>query len=287
MGRSAGFSGWTKIVNNLMTRSGHNLLNRASIYSTARIAIVLAALIAGASDTIATTGRVATADRMSHFPRVILWAWERREDLAFIDPNETAVAYLARTLELSGDSVIVRPRFQPLTVPPRTILIAVVRIEVDRRLPPTLSASQRAETARIIAGLANRWPAAIQIDFDATRSERAFYRDLLDDVRRRLPPSMPLSMTALASWCLDDDWLSGLPVDEAVPMIYRMGPDAKEISAYLRGGGQFTPTFSRDSIGLSLDSQVGGLAAGKRVYLFSPRPWTADALRDAISEVAK
>jgi len=271
----------------MMTCSSHNLLNKANLYSTARIAIVVAALIAGASDTIATTGRSAIVDRLSHFPRVILWAWERRENLAFIDPNETAVAYLARTLDLSGDGVIVRPRFQPLKVPPRTMLIAVVRIENDRRIPPTLSASQRAEGARIIAGLANRSPVAIQIDFDATRSERAFYRDLLDDVRRRLPASMPLSMTALASWCLDDDWISGLPVDEAVPMIYRMGPDAKEISAYLRGGGQFAPTFSRNSVGLSLDAQVSGLAAGKRVYLFSPRPWTADALRNAISDVAK
>jgi hypothetical protein len=44
-----------------MTRSGHNLLNKASIYSTARIAIMLAALIAGASDTIATTGLLPTA----------------------------------------------------------------------------------------------------------------------------------------------------------------------------------------------------------------------------------
>ena len=248
---------------------------------------MLAALIAGASDTIATTGRSATPDRMSHFPRVILWAWERRENLTFIDPNETAVAYLARTLELSGDGVIVHPRFQPLMVPPRTMLIAVVRIENDRRLPPTLSASQRTEAARIIAGLANRSPAAIQIDFDATRSERAFYRDLLDEVRRRIPASMPLSMTALASWCLGDNWLSGLPVDEAVPMLYRMGPDAKEISAYLRGGGQFAPTFSRNSIGLSLDAQVAGLAEDRRVYLFSPRPWTADALRDAMRDVAK
>jgi hypothetical protein len=271
----------------MMTCSGHNLLNKANLYSTAKIAIVLAALIAGASDTIATTGSFATADRLSDFPRVILWAWERRENLAFIDPNETAVAYLARTLELSGDSVIVHPRFQPLRVPQHTMLIAVVRIENDRRIPATLSVSQRVEAARIIAGLVRTSPAAIQIDFDARRSERTFYSDLLTDVRGRMPPSIRLSMTALASWCLDDDWISGLPVDEAVPMIYRMGPDAKEISTYLRSGGQFAPSFSRNSIGLSLDAQVAGLAAGKRVYLFSPRPWTADALRNAIRDVAK
>ncbi|MBF6567678.1 MAG: DUF3142 domain-containing protein [Candidatus Binataceae bacterium] len=220
-------------------------------------------------------------------PRVILWAWERRENLNFIDPNTTGVAYLACTLDLDGDTVLMRPRFQPLTVPPRTTLIAVVRIENDRRRPPALSAAQRVDAARIIVGLAATSPAAIQVDFDATRSERAFYRDLIADVRSRLPASVPLSMTALASWCFDDDWLSSLPVDEAVPMLYRMGPGAGEITAYLRQGGGFVPALSRNSVGLSLDEQVAGLAMGKRVYLFSPKPWTAASVRSAIGQVAQ
>ena len=110
---------------------------------------------------------------------------------------------------------------------------------------------------------------------------------LLVDVRGRLPASIPLSMTALASWCLDDDWVSGLPVDEVVPMLYRMGPDASDITAYLRNGGKFGPAMSRNSVGLSLDAQVAGLAAGKRVYLFSPHPWTADSVRDAVEQVAR
>jgi hypothetical protein len=272
-----------------VTRSDHKLLSKApSLYSIAKIVIVLGALMAGASDAIATAHGSSRADKMSRFPRVILWAWERRENLSFIDPDKTAVAYLACTLDLDGDRVRIRPRFQPLTVPPRTTLIAVVRIEDDRQAPPTLSASQRVRAARIIAGFANASTAAIQIDFDALRSGRAFYRDLLADVRSRLPAAIPLSMTALASWCLDDDWISGLPVDEAVPMLYRMGPDARAITAYLRGGGEFGPASSRNSIGLSLDAQISGLgAAGKRVYLFSPHPWTAEAVRKALVQVAK
>ncbi len=270
-----------------MTRNDHNLLNKASIYSTVKMVIVIVALIAGASDTLATVDRSARADRMSRIPRIVLWAWERRENLSFIDPGKTGVAYLACTLDLRGDGVIVRPRFQPLMVPPHTTLIAVVRIENDRQSPPALSASQRAEAARIIAGLANASPAAIQIDFDATRSERAFYTDLLDDVRRRIPASIPLSMTALASWCLDDDWISRLPVDEVVPMLYRMGPATRDITAYVRDGGEFAPALGRGSIGLSLDAQIAGLAAGKRVYLFSPHPWTAESARNAIAQVAK
>jgi hypothetical protein len=249
--------------------------------------IVLAALLAGAADSRAGAAAAARAERISRLPRVILWAWERRENLSFIDPDRTGVAYLACTLDLRGDGVVLRPRFQPLTVPARTVLIAVVRIEDDRRAPPTLSAAQRAAAARIIARLTDSAPSAIQIDFDATRSEREFYRDLLTDLRGRIPAAIPLSMTALASWCLDDDWISALPVDEAVPMLYRMGPDASAITEYLRKGGQFVPAPSRDSVGLSLDEQVPGLAAGKRVYLFSPKPWTAAMFRNAIGQVAQ
>jgi hypothetical protein len=274
-------------LDNTVTRGDHNLLSKASLYSTVKMAIVLAALVAGASDTLASADHSARFEQMSRIPRVVLWAWERRENLSFIDPDKTAVAYLARTLDLAGDGVIVRPRFQPLTVPPHTTLIAVVRIEDDRRSPPTQSSSQRAEAARIIAGLGNSSSAAIQIDFDATRSERAFYTDLLVDVRGRIRASIPLSMTALASWCLDDDWVSGLPVDEVVPVLYRMGPDTSDIIAYVRDGGEFAPALSRSSVGLSLDAQIAGLAAGKRVYLFSPHPWTAESVRNAIAKVAK
>jgi len=48
------------------------------------------------------------------------------------------------------------------------------------------------------------------------------------------------------------------------------------------------PASSRNSVGLSLDAQIAGFgAAGKRVYLFSPHPWTAEAVRNAVVQVAK
>ena len=34
---------------------------------------------------------------------------------------------------------------------------------------------------------------------------------------------MPLTITALASWCDGDDWIDGLPVADASPMLFRMG----------------------------------------------------------------
>src|ERR1019366_318421 len=154
------------------------------------------------------------------------------------------VAYLASTLYLNRDRVAARPRQQPLIVPPNSVVIAVVRIETDWRCAPTMASHQRAETARAIASVARFSPAAIQIDFDARRSQRAFYRDLLGDVCSRLPASMPLTITALASWCLYDNWIAYLPIDEAVPMLYRMGTGTQEITAYLRGGGDFGPALS-------------------------------------------
>jgi hypothetical protein len=68
---------------------------------------------------------------MSRLPQVMLWAWERREDLSFIHPREAGVAYLALTLRLSGDRVVIRPRRQPLIVPPDAVVIPVARIETD------------------------------------------------------------------------------------------------------------------------------------------------------------
>jgi uncharacterized protein DUF3142 len=232
-------------------------------------------------------GPGAHGNALRNLPGVVLWAWERPENLRFIDPRDVGVAYLARTLYLESDRVLVRPRFNPLAVPDATIVIPVVRIETERNSPPTLSSAQRAQAVRAIAELARSGPVAIQIDFDATRSERGFYRALLNDLRARLPRSIALSITALASWCIYDDWIADLPVDEAVPMLFRMGADSEEVAAYLRRGGAFASPISRGSIGMAIDEPIATATAGRRVYFFSPRAWTRAQVDRAIAEVAK
>src|SRR4051812_42407494 len=54
------------------------------------------------------------------FPQKILWAWERPENLEFIDTKKFGVAFLAQTIELAEDKVINHPRRQPLKVSPET-----------------------------------------------------------------------------------------------------------------------------------------------------------------------
>ena len=263
------------------------------------------------------------SSRTNNLPAVIFWAWERPEDLRFLTPDQAGIAFLAKTIYLqpppadptdSSPSFIVRPRLQPLRISTGTPLIAVVRMEIPA--PPRLSSlqqnqsalhafaysdAQRALLASEIAGTQSiSGVSAIQIDFDAPSSAQPFYTALLQDVRSKLPPSLPLSITALASWCIGDPWLAQLPpatIDEAVPMLFRMGPDAGNVAKFLHSGGDFPVAACRGSLGLSTDETLSNdlLTASstfstfdrreKRVYVFAPRSWTPSAAEKILQEL--
>jgi hypothetical protein len=216
--------------------------------------------------------------------------------------------------------VRLKPRLQPLQVSKETPLIAVVRIETTNDLwhrpegrpgeEPWVSAAKslytqpQREAVADMAVAAARLPQvkALQIDFDASQSEQPFYAELLQDVRRRLPRGMPLSITALASWCIGDPWLDRLPpgtIDEAVPMLFRMGPDALEVASYVESGKDFRSRACRGSLGVSTDerfsqgvlsgaiSSNGGNWSRRRIYVFSPEPWAKKEAGSVTSEVAE
>jgi hypothetical protein len=224
--------------------------------------------------------------RIAKLPRLILWAWERPENLSFIDPVKIGVAFLAKTILLRNNDMVVKPRLQPLATRPGTALIAVVRIETDRNQIPTFNLEQRKRLVFEISTLAKATHiAAIQIDFDATTSERAFYRELLIDLRQQLPSQTALSITALASWAFYDNWIEDLPIDEAVPMLFRMGADHHQITSYLEAGKEFKPAVCRDSLGISLDQPLPKLPSGRRVYVFNPQSWSAAAVENIVKKV--
>lgn len=216
-------------------------------------------------------------------PLLVLWAWEGPESLLFADSQQVGVAFLAESILLEQQPVL-RPRLQPLSVTRNTPLIAVVRLEARPRTPSTPDSAYTATVAQWIANTAREPQVqAVQIDFDATRSQRAFYRALLAQVRPLLPPATRLSITALGSWCLGDDWLAGLPIDEAVPMLFRMGVDRQNILRALAAGDDFREPLCRTSIGVSTDEPWPALAGapgfatawpGRRVYVLNPHPWT-------------
>lgn len=259
-------------------------------------------------------------DNTAPLPPVVFWAWEKPEDLRFLNPNSAAVAFLAKTIYLSppdpasplksAGGFLVQPRLQPLRVAPETALIAVVRIETSSGLPgaahttrpvaPNYSTSQLEDISSQIVEL-HSFPAvrAVQIDFDATTRERGFYSALLSDVRRKLPDKVPLSITALASWCIGDPWLERLPrgtIQEAVPMLFRMGPDAVNVAKFLRSANSFPVAACRGSMGVSTDEtfsqkllnwNLPGMSSTwhqKRIYVFSPRAWTPSAAQAVLKE---
>jgi hypothetical protein len=212
-------------------------------------------------------------------PHVILWAWERPEKLDFIDTERAGVAFLAKTIYLREDKVVTQPRLQTLSVRPETVLIAVARIETDRIQLPSLSHDQVETVAKEIVGLA-LLPnvTAVQIDFDAKVSERSFYADLLAAVRKTLPSKTVLSITALASWCKGDNWLDNLPVDEAVPMLFRMGVDRAQIVSGLASGETFHSPLCRQSSGVSVDETLPDLPPSERIYVFNPNSWSPNSV---------
>ncbi|MEP6925682.1 MAG: DUF3142 domain-containing protein [Pyrinomonadaceae bacterium] len=217
-------------------------------------------------------------ENLQKFPPVILWAWERPENLEFIDSNKYGVAFLAQTIILQKNEVIFRPRRQPLKVNPETKLIAVTRIEsqiMSGERPDLTAAQQREIIELVLKTIKLPKVSAVQIDFDAAVSERDFYRNLLSEVRAKLPTGVPLSITALASFCIGDRWFEDLPIDEAVPMIFRMGADDQKIKGFLANGNDFNEPLCRKSYGIAVDEPVAiKFVRERRIYVFNNRAWT-------------
>jgi hypothetical protein len=220
-------------------------------------------------------------------PGLVLWAWERPENLKFLAGSRTAVAFLASTIRLEGGGAEVCPRRQPLRVSPETPMLAVVRVERGRERPSSPTAGQRdavVAAAMEAAGLPR--VSELQLDWDAVTSERDAYTAILEQLRRRLP-HLRLSISALASWCFGDPWISGLPIDDAVPMLFEMGADGPSIRRALERGLDFRLPLCRSSVGLSTRELPGRLPPERRLWLFHARPWTEAAFAEASREVSR
>lgn len=219
----------------------------------------------------------------NEMPRKIVWAWERPEDLRFLDPTEFGVAFLAQTIFLENDNVSPKPRRQPLEVSPGTYMIAVTRIETKKGTAeqPTFSPEMVNKVAALIKNTLDLPDLkAVQIDFDAVSSEREFYRKLVLQLRDMLDKDadkgvrVPLTMTSLASWCTGDAWFNDFPVDEAVPMVFQMGADEEKIKTYLRNGNDWSEPLCRGSYGISVDDPLKvELKPNRRIYYFKNSAW--------------
>jgi len=218
-------------------------------------------------------------------PHRMLWAWEEPEDLRFLRSTDTGVAFLAASLLLRNDSVLVRFRRQPLLTNPGTFRMAVVRIETDRKTRPRLSPAQSRKVEEIVLHVVSiTGVSALQIDFDATQSEWRFYRTLLAEMRSQLSTNVYISITALTSWCTSQSWLPGIAADEVVPMLFRMGPDREEVLSRVNHQGDFVVPQCRTSLGLSTDEPKIMIGKDRRLYYFAPRLWNAAAYNRILTD---
>lgn len=242
--------------------------------ATARVsALLVVVLLAGCRAPV----NEVNARLDNEMPRKMLWAWERPEDLRFIDANTIGVAFLAQTITLSGDRVNVRKRRQPLDVPPGTYMIAVTRIETVKHEAERATFDDemmKRTAAAVVSTLDLPDVRGLQTDFDAVVSERKFYRLLINEIRRTTPSDTPLTMTSLASWCTGDAWFNDFPVDEAVPMVFEMGADSDKIKNYLRNGNDWNEPLCLGSYGISLNEGLfDGMKDGRRMYYFKYSQW--------------
>lgn len=214
-------------------------------------------------------------------PTYHLWAWRRTEDLSFIEPESVRAAIWTATIFVEGDEVAVERRTVPVTYPIGTTIVAVARLEVRGVYGVDMA---KAVAAAISTEGAAFHPVEYQVDFDARNSQRPFYRLLLTELRGLIGDA-DLSITALASWCQFDNWISALPIDSAVPMVYRLGARRESVVARLRTERAFREPLCAGNVGYSADEPVVWLAGLERVFLFHPQPWTRERFETFVDRV--
>ena len=212
----------------------------------------------------------------------VLWAWEREEALADV-PSTYRVAAVVGVIRLHGGGMTARGRRFPLALgadPAQPT--GVIHIEIDPAIPLRWTETLRAQVIEAALSYAAGYR-SVQIDMEVRQSQRGALLDVLRGVRAGLPADTTLSMTALASWCDTERWLATAPVDEIVPMLFRMGRQGGRLRAKLEAGGDFGDPRCRTALGISLDAPVA-FPPGRRVYVFNPRAWTAASLADLASK---
>ena len=210
-------------------------------------------------------------------PARIVWAWERPETLDTLPPD-IGIAAVVGFIRVRGDAVVVQRgrRFPLVMAPDRPPPIAVVHIELDQSRPLVWSPALAGQVVGAALSFVRGAP-QVQVDMEVRTSQRAALLDVLRGVRTGLPAGTTLSMTALASWCEGETWLDAAPVDEIVPMLFRMGPGSVRLRSKLAAGGDFKHRRCRTAVGVATDTP-SVVPPGRRVYIFNPRPWDAAAI---------
>lgn len=209
---------------------------------------------------------------------IIVWVWERPENLYFLKDKNVSFAYLSGTVTKTNNELVYYPRRQPLRIPDNRQTISVVRIE-DKSEKHEFNDKDLEEITSFIVKscLEKESNISCQIDFDATESQTDFYKKLVVKVREKLPKEIKLSLTALVSWCTNDEsWFKDLPVDEVVPMFFRLGKDENVYWQKIEEGNLKLNSICQNAVGISTDENMPNkiYLKDKPIYIFNNEYWT-------------
>lgn len=158
-----------------------------------------------------------------NMPREFWWYWDRPAEQLPAPAPGVGAAVLVTHVIFSGQGYTLQPRRSALRLPHGIVTMPVIHVEVDPGRPFAANAAQSNALLAGVLGAVQRGSSTwVQLDFEARRSQREFWRTAVQRIKAALPSGVRLSVTALASWCYEDRWIGDAPVDEIVPMYFRL-----------------------------------------------------------------
>lgn len=190
-------------------------------------------------------------------------------------------AVLVESMVLRAHGVERGGRQRPLPLPAGIGVTPVIHVEAGPDSPDDHTPEQREAVLAAVrrhAGVAAAGSGWLQLDFEAPRRQREAYRALVAGVREALPDGVRLSVTALAHWCTQGEWLDHLPVDEVVPMLYHLGPHADDWRRRFEQPSPTAPLARRcrgPAMGFSIQDPPSPrlIARTERPYWFHEGAW--------------
>ena len=213
---------------------------------------------------------VAAAER-NNLPDEVWWYWDRPATQLPTPAPGVGAAVVTTHIIFSGEGFVRQPRRSALHLPSDVPTVPVIHVEVDPARPFAGNAAQRDALRDAVVdvvgrGGSTRW---VQLDFEARRTQRGFWRAAVEAIKAALPPGFRLSVTALASWCYGDRWLGDVPADEIIPMYFRLGRARPDY--VLRSAAGVTESRCALAHGVANDEPPWPVVLSGRRYVFLGR----------------